>query len=80
MSNKTPYELRMDMVNLAYDYFNRIHDMNNSMAHDAFRLSVEQGKATWSEWETHAPKMFSFEDVVKKADELYEFVSKKDTK
>jgi pectate lyase len=75
--NKNPYELRMDMVHLANDYFKDLHSMQHDMAINAFNIAVEQGKTTWTEWEKHAPKMYSFDEVTKKAEELYAFVSKK---
>jgi hypothetical protein len=74
---KTPYELRMEMVQLANDYFNRIQEVNTSVAMRAFDQAIELGKASYQDWEKFAPKQYTFDEVLKKAEELYKFVSTK---
>ena len=77
-SNKTPYELRFDILEMAKDYFDRINDINVSFAQHAFHIAVEKGKATHDQWEKFAPKTYGFDEVIAKAQELYGFVAKKD--
>jgi len=46
----------------------------------AFNMAVNTGKATMDEWQKYAPAFYDFSDVLKKAEELYSFVNKKETK
>lgn len=74
---KTPYELRMEMVQLANDYFTRIQEVNTSVAMQAFDHAIKIGQASYQDWQKFAPKQYTFDEVLKKADELYKFVSTK---
>ena len=74
---KNAYELRMDMLKMSYDYLDRIQSVNTEIAMRAIQTAVDHGKATYAEWDKYAPKSFTFEDVVKQAEELYKFVSTK---
>lgn len=78
MSNKTPFELRFDMLAMAKDYFDRIQEVNTSFASQAFYQAVEQGKASIDDWKKFTPQQYSFDEVIAKAQELYGFVAKKD--
>lgn len=78
MSNqKTPYELRMEMVQLANHYFSRIQEVNTSVAMQAFDHAIKIGQASYADWQQYAPKQYSLDEVLKKAEELYKFVSTK---
>lgn len=76
--NKTPYELRFDILEMSKDYFQRINDVNLAFAQEAFQMAVGKGKASYSDWEKFVPKAYSFDEVIEKAQELYGFVNKKD--
>lgn len=73
MSNKNPFEIRADMLKLAKDYMDAQHQLNIQLANDMF----EQGKKTYEEVQ-EAYKMYSTEDLMAKAKEMYAFVSNKD--
>lgn len=73
MSNKNPYEIRADMLHMAKDYLDRQWEMNYMFTQQLF----EQGKKTAEEMQA-ALKPYSVEEMMKKAQELYSFVSKKD--
>lgn len=77
-NGKSPYELRFDILAMSKDYFDRVNDINVSFAQQAFHTAVEQGKATYEQWEKFAPKTYGFDEVIAKAQELYGFVAKKD--
>ena len=77
-NSKTPYELRFDILQMSKDYFDRINDINTSFAQQALATAVEQGKASYGDWEKFVPKQYSFDEVITKAQELYGFVNKKD--
>lgn len=73
MSNKNPFEIRAEMLQLAKDYMDQQYHMNVQFAENM----VQQGKQTMEEAkETY--KMYSMDDLMEKAKEMYSFVSKKD--
>ena len=73
MSNKNPFEIRSDMLALAKDYMDQQYQMNVSFAEKA----LEAGKKSIEEVQDMY-KMYSVEDLMEKAKEMYSFVSKKD--
>ena len=73
MSNKNPFEIRTEMLHMAKDYMDKQWEMNYYFTQQMF----EQGKKTAEEMQA-ALKPYSTEEMMKKAAELYSFVSKKD--
>ena len=73
MSNKNPFEIRTEMLALAKDYMDQQYQMNVSFAEKA----LEQGKKTIDEVQD-LYKIYSMEELMEKAKEMYSFVSKKD--
>ena len=73
MSNKNPFEIRAEMLSMAKDYMDKQWEMNYFFTQQMF----EQGKKTAEDMQA-ALKMYSTEELMKKATEMYTFVSKKD--
>jgi hypothetical protein len=73
MSHKNPFEIRAEMIKLAKDYMDQQYHMNVQLMNDMF----EQGKKTYEEVQD-AYKMYSMEELMAKAKEMYSFVSTKD--
>lgn len=73
MSNKNPFEIRADMLAMAKDYMDKQWEMNYMFSHQMF----EQGKKTAEEMQS-ALNPYSMDELMKKAQEMYAFVSKKD--
>ena len=73
MSNKNPFEIRTEMLSLAKDYMDQQYQMNVSFA----EKMLEQGKSSMEEFQSHC-KMYSIEELMEKAKEMYSFVSNKD--
>lgn len=73
MSNKNPFEIRSEMMVLAKDYMDQQLHMNMHFAEKA----LEQGKKSVEEAQEMC-KMYSMDDLMEKAKEMYSFVSKKD--
>jgi len=71
--SKNPFEIRAEMVQLAKEYMDKQQEMNVQFAKDMF----EQGKMQMEQFQ-EACKMYSMEDMMTKAQEMYSFVSKKD--
>ena len=77
MSNKNPFEIRAEMLNLAKEYMDQQYHMNIQFYEN---MLVEGGKARKEieEQLKEAYKMYSMEDLMAKAKEMYSFVSTKD--
>ena len=72
MSNKNPFEIRAEMLKLAKDYMDQQYNMNVQLMNDMY----EQGKKNYEEVQ-EAYKIYSIDDLMKKAKEMYSFVSEK---
>lgn len=73
MSNKNPFEIRSEMLQLAKDYMDQQYHMNVSFA----EKMVEAGKMQMEEFQKQC-EMYSMDELMEKAKEMYSFVSKKD--
>ena len=71
--NKNPFEIRAEMLQLAKEYMDQQYHMNIQFAE---RL-MEQNKLTADHFKD-AYKMYSMDELMDKAKEMYGFVSKKD--
>ena len=73
MSNKNPFEIRAEMLHLAKDYMDQQHKLNVEFA----EKMMDQGKKTAEELK-EMYKMYTMDELMEKAKEMYSFVSKKD--
>jgi hypothetical protein len=73
MAHKNPFEIRAEMLQLAKDYMDQQYRMNIQFA----EKMMDQGKKTAEELK-EMYKMYSMEELMEKAKEMYSFVSKKD--
>ena len=73
MAHKNPFEIRTEMLQMAKDYMDQQYHMNIQLANDLY----EQGQKTADEVKD-AYQIYSVEDMMNKAKEMYSFVSKKD--
>ena len=73
MSNKNPFEIRADMVQLAKEYMDKQWEANMDLMNNMY----DQGKVSLEQVEK-AYQPYSLEDMMQKAQEMYSFVSKKD--
>jgi hypothetical protein len=71
--NKNPFEIRAEMLQLAKEYMDQQCQMNIQFVENM----AEQGKKTVEEVQK-AYTMYSMDDLMEKAKEMYSFVSKKD--
>lgn len=73
MANKNPFEIRSEMLQLAKDYMDQQYHMNVEFTQkmfDAGHKSAEQLQ--------EAMQMYSMNDLMDKAKEMYSFVSRRD--
>ena len=73
MTQKNPFEIRAEMLQMSKDYMDQQYKMNIQLATDMY----DQGQKNMVELQD-AYKMYSVEDMMAKAKEMYSFVSKKD--
>jgi hypothetical protein len=73
MTQKNPFEIRAEMLQMAKDYMDQQYKMNIQLVTDMY----DQGQKNMTELQD-AYKMYSVEDMMAKAKEMYSFVSKKD--
>lgn len=76
MSNKNPFEIRAEMLQLAKEYMDEQQSLNVRFAEKAF----EEGIKTFEEYQSTMTKMYSMEELMEKAKEMYSFVSCKGDK
>lgn len=74
MSNKNPFEIRAEMLQLAKEYM----DNQQAWATSFAELMYKQNKTTMEEFQ-QAYKMYSLDDLMNTAKQMYSFVSTKDT-
>ncbi len=77
---KSPYEIRSDMLTLAQEHIETQYKANVDFATQAFQMLVAQGKEAQENLSKYLPKVFTFEDVMAKAKEMYAFVEGKSGK
>lgn len=82
MSNKTPYEIRLEVLQMAKSHFDQTYTAQLEFAKEAFsklqlasHISAQQFKDMI---EAKIPVPYSMEDLVKKANDMYSFITKKD--
>lgn len=76
MSNKNPFEIRAEMLQLAKDYMDQQYHMNIQF----YENMVAEGNKLREDIEEQlkdAYKMYTTEELMEKAKEMYSFVSDK---
>ncbi len=77
--SKTPYEIRAEILQLAKSYLDAQFDTQRDLAFRSLDVMAGAGKLVDpNEWKKHIPEMYSIDELIKKSQELYTFVSKKD--
>jgi hypothetical protein len=72
-----PFEIRAQMLEMAKEYLEKQQEINTEFAKQVFDQLVVSGQKVQADWQTYAPKMYDFSEVVAKAKELYGFVNAK---
>ena len=69
-----PFEIRAEMLKMAQDYLTKQQEINTDFAGRTFEQLLKEGKKVAEDWQTYAPKMYTFDEVLKEANKLYGFV------
>ena len=75
MSN--PYQIRTDVLAMAKDMMDKQYDVQMKIAQTAFDAQKENMEQALEAWNKYVPKMYTPEEVMAKAQELYTFVTDK---
>lgn len=73
MTNKNPFEIRQEVLQMAKDYMDQAWNMNIELQQRLYQNS----KITAEQFQ-EACKPYTVESLMEKAQEMYKFVSKKD--
>lgn len=77
MANKTPYELRFDVLKMAKEMMDQQYDIAQQQYWAMVEQAKENAKDVQEVFEEYTPKMYHPTEVMEKAEELYKFVTKK---
>jgi uncharacterized membrane protein YecN with MAPEG domain len=77
---KSPFEIRSDLLALAQEHVESQYKANVDFATQTFQMLVAQGKEVKENFSKYLPKVFTFEEVMSKAKEMYAFVDGKGSK
>jgi hypothetical protein len=80
MANKTPFEVRLDVLKMAQNMLDRETELNQekfNTKYDYFKSTYPAGPMLDLDIfiDSNIPKMYESSDVLKRANELYAFVS-----
>lgn len=74
MSNKNPFEIRLEILKMAKDYLEQQYQTNLSFAQTLYHKALESGQVMQENLHSFIPKSYTIEDIMKKSQELYGFV------
>lgn len=74
---KSPFEIRSDLLKLAQEHVESQYQASVDFAVQAFEVLVKQGTEVQENFSKYMPKVYTFEDVMAKAQEMYAFVDGK---
>jgi hypothetical protein len=75
MSN--PYQIRTDVLAMAKDMLDKQYEGQMKLAQTMYDINKDNMDLAQEAWQKYIPKMYTPEEVMKKAQELYSFVTDK---
>lgn len=75
--NKTPYEIRLELLQMAKEHLDAQFLLQMEFAKKVFDSALAANQVTLAAWKDYVPQGYTMDDLMKKATELYTFVSKK---
>ena len=76
--NKNPYEIRLEVLKMAKEMMDKQYEVNLKTAKETIKFMKESGQPYMGEIEQYIPEMYKPENVMEKAQELYQFITNKD--
>ena len=78
MSN--PYQIRTDLLAMSKEMLDKGYESQMEVARKAMDIYKENTEQALEAWKRYVPKMYTPEEIVAKAEELYQFVTDKGDK
>ena len=78
-TNKNPFEIRLETLKMAKEMMDQAYDSQMNLTHQALEAWKEAGNDAQQFLAEYTPKMYQPQEVVAKAQELYEYISTKPT-
>ena len=78
MSNKNPYEVRLEVLKMAKEMLDKQYEVNLKTAKEYIKFMKDSGQPFMGQIDEYIPEMYKPEAVMEKANELYQFITKKD--
>lgn len=75
--SKNPYEIRLDVLKMAKEMADQQFQLQLDLMHRMMDQSSEEGKNIKDAFKEYVPNMYQPDEVIKKANELYAYVSEK---
>ena len=75
MSN--PYQIRTDVLAMAKDMLDKQYEGQMKLAQTMYDINKDNIELASEAWKKYIPKMYTMEEVMEKANEMYTFVSEK---
>lgn len=77
-TGKSPYEIRLELLQMAQSHLQSTFDRQMQFATEALRLATDAQWKSIEQLKELMPAAYTFEDILAKANELYGFVQKRD--
>ena len=74
---KNPFEIRSDILAMAKDMLDKQYDAQMKLAQQAYDMQKDNMEKAVEAWNKALPTMYTPQEVMEKAKELYTFVSDK---
>ena len=78
MAQKNPFEIRLETLKMAKEMMDQQYDIAQNQFYQMIDNAKEQNQDITEVFEKYTPKMYQPKEIMEKADELYQFVMKKD--
>lgn len=75
MTNKNPFEIRLDVLAMAKDYLDKMYETNRAFAEAAYFKAVELNQAEAENWKKYVPTQYTMEELMQKAQEMSAFIN-----
>ncbi len=73
--NRNPFEIRADLIAAAKSYYDQIYAANVEFARITFAELVKHNTVHMSEWTKYVPPAPTMDDILARAQEMYDFIS-----
>ena len=77
MSNKSPFEIRLEILKMTAELMKAEYESNMEFAHEVFDSIKDKTAMNTAQLDKFMPKPFNFEDMVSKSKQFYDFVNQK---